>query len=177
MRVVGWSLLCVLLLLLSPLLPRPLCAQGFLAAADKSKLDVPIITPGGAAASTELSAALKDNLGALKRLVTVAEGQGSQEYEAKLRAAAKNRTDLDTAGTGQAYDAVTALLKAYAAAPTPKSGAAVAQLIPKQRFQGVTGPVAFDEFGDRVPHNSSYVKGTFTSKGKLVLGQFLPAPK
>jgi ABC-type branched-subunit amino acid transport system substrate-binding protein len=122
--------------------------------------------------------ALKGNLGALKRLVTVAEGEGSREYEASLRAAVNNSTtDLDTAGTGQAYDAVTALLMAYAAAPAPKKGADVAQLVPKQRFQGVTGPVEFDEVGDLVPHNGSFVKGTFTNKGKLVLGPFLPAPK
>lgn len=150
---------------------------GFLAAADKSRLHVPIIAPGGAAASTELSVALKGNLGALKRLVNVAEGEGSLEYEASLRAAVNNRPDLDTAGTGQAYDAVTSLLKAYAAAPAPKRGAYVAQLIPKQRFQGVTGPVEFDEAGDLVPHNGSYVKGTFTYKGKLVLGPFLPQSK
>lgn len=108
----------------------------FLRAADKAKLDLPILAPGGAAQDSDAVNLLKDNLGLLGRVTLVVEGQGSKEFQARLKAAVNNRDGRDKAVTGHAYDAVNALLKAYAAAPEPKSGVDIAAQVPKQRFEG-----------------------------------------
>jgi ABC-type branched-subunit amino acid transport system substrate-binding protein len=108
---------------------------GFLRAAHKAKLDVPIHS-GDAEASTELPTLLKDDLAALQRVTLTSFSKGSQELLGRLKAAAPKGVDPDPGSSAQAYDAVTAMLKAYAAADAPKSGADVAKQIPKQKFKG-----------------------------------------
>lgn len=110
----------------------------FLRAAHKAKLDVPILS-GDAVASTEVPTLLKDDLGALQRVTLTAFAQGPKELRSKLKEATPKGLDPDLGTSAQAYDAVTAVLKAYTAAAEPKSGADVAKQIPKQKFQGEGG--------------------------------------
>lgn len=107
----------------------------FVRAAHKAKLDVPILS-GDALASRELPTLLKDDLGALQRVTLTAFAQGSKELQSRVKAAASKGVDPDPRTSAQAYDAVVAFLKAYAAAPEPKSGDTIAEQIPKQKFQG-----------------------------------------
>jgi hypothetical protein len=109
---------------------------GYLRAADKLQLNLPIIASGGAAQSSEVISKLKGNFSLLQPVVVVAEWEGTQDFHTRLHNAVQNRTGLDRSTVGHAYDAVVALLKAYAAAPPPKSGAQIQELIPKQRFEG-----------------------------------------
>lgn len=109
---------------------------GFLRAADKAKLNLPVLGPGGAAQADQSNGLLKDNLGLLERVVVVVEAQGSKEFQARLKTAVGNRTGREQPTTGHAYDAITMLLRAYAAAAEPKHGTDIAAKIPGQQFEG-----------------------------------------
>lgn len=67
-----------------------------------------------------------------------------------------------------AYDAVIALLDAYRRAAPPKEGPQILAALQDVRFLGKTGPVSFDEFGDRlfVP-TESYDVGEFDRTGNV----------
>jgi hypothetical protein len=90
-----------------------------------------------------------------------------------------------TAGTGieytpkaaRAYDATTALLTAFAAAAPPKGGPEILEQLQKVRFQGVSGPVAFDEAGDLevAPGAQLYDVIEFDKRGAVVKSAAAPA--
>ncbi|KAF8056017.1 Atf7ip [Scenedesmus sp. PABB004] len=66
--------------------------------------------------------------------------------------------------SAQAYDATDALLRALAAAGPPFAGPAVVAALQKQKFEGMTGPVEFDAFGDLRPHAKAYAWTQFDPK-------------
>eukprot|EP00775_Hariotina_reticulata_P003309 gene3309-3585_t len=69
-----------------------------------------------------------------------------------------------------AYDATVALLKGFKDAAGPKTPTNIGLAIRDEIFEGVTGPVQFDIFGDIVPHAESYVYGQFNrGNGKFEL--------
>lgn len=69
-----------------------------------------------------------------------------------------------------AYDATVALIKGYKDAIGAKTPADVGMALRDEVFEGVTGPVQFDIFGDIVPHAESYVYGQFNqATGKFEL--------
>jgi ABC-type branched-subunit amino acid transport system substrate-binding protein len=110
---------------------------GFLRAADKAKLNLPVIGSGGAAQADQANGLLHDSLGLLERMSVVVEAPSSKEFQARLQAAVGNRTGKEQPTAGHAYDAITLLLRAYAAAAEPKRGAEIAAEIPGQKFEGV----------------------------------------
>ncbi|KAF6261902.1 periplasmic binding protein-like I [Scenedesmus sp. NREL 46B-D3] len=71
------------------------------------------------------------------------------------------------------YDAMTALLQAYAAAQAPKNGPAIVAALQRQNFTGVSGAIAFDRNGDLVATDRTYVFGQLTPKGAVEVEDFI----
>jgi len=110
------------------------CCADFVRAADKAKLDL-LILGGDAIASPFITDAFKDNPGLLKGVTITAFNQGSDDFQAKFKAAAPG-VEYD-GNAAQGYDAMTALLNAYSSTPSPREPRAIAKAIPKQNFIGV----------------------------------------
>lgn len=126
-------------------------------------------------ASPAMADLLKGNTSVLGQLTATSWGMGTPEFVKRFEAAAP-ALEYDSRGaTG--YDAMAALLRAYAATPAPREPSAVAENIVKQVFAGVSGPIAFDKHGDLVPHNDTYITVTWDTKtGKMQPGKSLPLP-
>jgi ABC-type branched-subunit amino acid transport system substrate-binding protein len=75
------------------------------------------------------------------------------------------------AKAAHAYDAAEALIEAYrraSGAGAAADGAALKAELPNVRFEGASGPVAFDEAGDLKFHpDKSYDVLEFTPQGQL----------
>lgn len=144
----------------------------FVRAADKAKLDL-LILGGDAIASPFITDAFKDNPGLLKGVTITAFNQGSDDFQAKFKAAAPG-VEYD-GNAAQGYDAMTALLNAYSSTPSPREPRAIAKAIPKQNFIGVSGAIAFDSKGDMLPNNDTYVQVKFDAKtGAQQMGPSIP---
>lgn len=89
---------------------------------------------GDSAATTDLSALVKDDPSVLKHLTFTMVAKGSKGCQANRTAGSPHAPKVGLAGPS--YDAMTAVLGAYAAARPPKSPPDVAQQLPKQRFKG-----------------------------------------
>jgi hypothetical protein len=100
---------------------------------EKAKLDLPVLS-GDASASTEIPRLLDGKYSPLKHLTIVNFAQGRKEFYQRLNKQSPGLTDEAQAGHG--YDAMVALLRAYAATAGPKTRTEIAQQIPKQRFDG-----------------------------------------
>jgi hypothetical protein len=96
---------------------------------------------GDALATPALISLLPGNASALLRGVTATTwGQGKPSFVERFKAAAPNVVYDSRAATG--YDAMVALLKAYAATAPPRPSTAVAQNIVKQEFDGACAQCA-----------------------------------
>lgn len=105
----------------------------FLREAAAAKLDLPVFG-GDAIASPALTELLQDKPGLLKDVTATAFHQGTDAFKKKF---AEFAPGVEYDGiAAQGYDAMQALLRAYAAAPAPKDPMSVALLIPQQNFTG-----------------------------------------
>jgi hypothetical protein len=77
---------------------------------------------------------LQDKPGLLKDVTLTAFHQGTAEFKKKFAEFAPG-VEYD-GNAAQGYDAMQALLRAYAATPLPKDPPSVARMIPKQNFTG-----------------------------------------
>jgi S-DNA-T family DNA segregation ATPase FtsK/SpoIIIE len=75
---------------------------------------------------------------------------GSPEFAGAFQAYAKSRGIRYTPKAARAYDAAAALLEAYRLAAEPKGGPEILEALARVRFEGKSGPVAFDDNGDLV---------------------------
>jgi hypothetical protein len=107
----------------------------FLRGLEKVKLELPILS-GDAAASTDIPRLLDGKYSPLKHLTIVDFAQGRKDFYERLNKQSLGLTDEAQAGHG--YDAMVALLRAYAAAAAagPNGRTEISQQIPKQRFDG-----------------------------------------
>lgn len=146
----------------------------FLRAAAAAKLDLPILG-GDAIASPTTTDLLRDSPGLLKNVHITAFAQGSPAFQKKF---AEVNPGLEYDGNAaQGYDAMHALLRAYMDAPAPKEPQDIASQITKQKFKGVSGPIAFDSKGDLIPHDGVYITITFDPKtGQMVFGDSINLP-
>jgi ABC-type branched-subunit amino acid transport system substrate-binding protein len=120
---------------LSALLPRSLASPAeFLREAAAVKLDLPVLG-GDAIASPALTELLQDKPELLKSVTATAFHQGTDAFKKRFAEFALG-VEYD-GNAAQAYDAMQALLRAYAAAPAPKDSPSLARLIPKQNFTGL----------------------------------------
>jgi ABC-type branched-subunit amino acid transport system substrate-binding protein len=105
----------------------------FLRAADNQKLELPLFA-GDALADSMMVALLKDQPTALKNLSVTTVNKGKNPFIRRFRAAFPSVMYGSFAAQG--YDAMVALLRAYAAAPPPRDGVALAQELQQLEFEG-----------------------------------------
>lgn len=108
-------------------------AAGFLKAAENQDLGLKIFS-GDALADPMMVNLLRDQPSALKDLSVTTVNKGKNPFIKKFRATFPHVTYGSFAA--QAYDAMVALLRAYAAAAPPKDGPAIAKQLGRERFQG-----------------------------------------
>jgi hypothetical protein len=128
---------------LCPHAPIPPCCQqlcpphpasaGFLKAAENQDLGLKIFS-GDALADPMMVSLLRDQPSALKDLSVTTVNKGKNPFIKKFRATFPHVTYGSFAA--QAYDAMVALLRAYAAAAPPKDGPAIAKQLGRERFEG-----------------------------------------
>jgi hypothetical protein len=144
-------------------------AQEFLRNATKENIDLPIFAGDGIAEST-LFTSLPGDKSILKRMVLTGFNPGQEQFRARFANFTNNT--VYHAAAAHAFDATRAFIRAYQAAETPKSGTEILRQLQKEKFDGMSGFVEFDQYGDRVPSDTSYVTNTFDMKtGKLVYGE------
>eukprot|EP00775_Hariotina_reticulata_P003097 gene3097-3376_t len=143
-------------------------ATGFLSNAAKEKLDLPVFAGDGLADAT-LFTALQGSTSILQRMVLTGFNPGLEQFQARFANFTNNT--LYHAAAAHAFDATEALVRAYKAAAAPKDGTEILRQLQKERFDGVSGFVEFDQYGDRIPSDTSYVTNRFDMKtGKLLYG-------
>lgn len=104
----------------------------------KAKLDLPIVS-GDASATPDVGVRLRDNPALLKPLTATTDTHGTPEFQEAFETAAPPAIRAFKQYTPQAYDAMTAVLKAYedaertTAAPSP---ADITQQLFQQKFEG-----------------------------------------
>lgn len=142
---------------------------GLLKDAAAAKLALPLYG-GDGVADTGLLQAVAGSPSAIANLTATGFSPGTPAFKAAFAAANGNGTAYHAAAaTG--YDAMVALLRAYEAAAPPKAGPELAAQLHDTKFDGVTGSVVFDQVGDRVPSDDTYVATRFNvSSGELAFG-------
>ncbi|KAF6234464.1 periplasmic binding protein-like I [Scenedesmus sp. NREL 46B-D3] len=147
-------------------------AADFLVAAKAANISLPIFA-GDALSDYMLYEQLAGRPSLINTFTSTSVSPGSREFvQAYSSFTGSDPSTNYQAFAAHAYDAVTALLRAYQAAAAPKDGAAVKAQLDKLDFQGVGGRVQFDAFGDLVPDNQTYVAVKFnsTSGARMVQG-------
>lgn len=129
-------------------------AAAFARAAHADKLGLRIVS-GDALAEPAFAAMLRDNPAVIADLAATSPWPGKPAFVEQFKAATDGA--YFSAFTARAYDAMTALLRAYRDAAPPRAGRDIVAQLHKQRFDGASGPVEFDAFGDRVPGPKSFV--------------------
>lgn len=124
-----------------PALPTS-CFAAFLKAAENNDLGLKIFG-GDALADPMMVTLLKDQPSALKALSVTTVNKGKNPFIRRFRAAFPDVTYGSFAAQG--YDAMVALMKAYADAAPPKDGAELANQLRQQQFEGGYGA---DDAGD-----------------------------
>jgi branched-chain amino acid transport system substrate-binding protein len=93
---------------------------------------------------------------------------GSPEFVEAFNEFTKGKGIEYNAKAAHAYDAAVALMEAYRRAPQTKEGPAILAELANVRFQGKSGPIAFDEYGDlKYDPVSSYNVLEFDKAGGL----------
>ncbi len=93
---------------------------------------------------------------------------GSPEFVAAFKEFTKGKGIPYSSKAAHAYDAALALMDAYRRAAEPKDGPQLLAELAATRFQGKSGPVAFDEFGDlKFDPAVSYQTVEFDKAGQL----------
>eukprot|EP00775_Hariotina_reticulata_P012157 gene12157-12295_t len=139
----------------------------FLKAAAAGGLRVPLYSGDGLAEPLLLKYLDNASLPVLGQLTVTELCRGPPSFEALYTNYTKGAPFYNSAAL--AYDATRALLAAYLAAPAPKDGHSVIQQLGNVTFDGLTGPVAFDQYGDRVPNRQTYRYRTFDVKKKRLV--------
>eukprot|EP00775_Hariotina_reticulata_P012158 gene12158-12296_t len=142
-------------------------AVAFLKAAAAGGLRVPLYSGDGLAEPLLLKYLDNASLPVLGQLTVTELSRGPPSFEALYTNYTKGAPFYNSAAL--AYDATRALLAAYLAAPAPKDGRSVIQQLGNVTFDGLTGPVAFDQYGDRVPNRQTYRYRTFDVKNKRLV--------
>jgi ABC-type branched-subunit amino acid transport system substrate-binding protein len=93
---------------------------------------------------------------------------GTPKFVAAFNEFVKGKNISYVAKAAHAFDAAEALIEARRRAAERRAGAAIAAELPNVRFEGASGPVAFDEAGDlKFSPDKSYDVLEFTPKGQL----------
>eukprot|EP00775_Hariotina_reticulata_P002127 gene2127-2446_t len=93
-------------------------------------------------------------------LVTTSPSFGSDAFIQQFRNFTNDKQPYSYQAS-HAYDAMVALMRAFKAAAAPKDGPAIKAALQQQKFEGVSGPIEFDKYGDLVPQNKTYVYSRF----------------
>eukprot|EP00878_Enallax_costatus_P044940 GHUV01053737.1.p1 GENE.GHUV01053737.1~~GHUV01053737.1.p1 ORF type:complete len:309 (+),score=77.77 GHUV01053737.1:765-1691(+) len=133
----------------------------FLVDAKAAKLDNLKYFGGDAIADYTLIYNIGQRPSVLANLTVTSVAPGSMQFVDRFKKFANTKTYNPYAA--RAYDAMDALLRAYKVAGAPKNGTMIIQQLSKQKFQGVSGMVAFDQYGDAVPSNQSYAYITWNA--------------
>ena len=92
---------------------------------------------------------------------------GSPEFVAAFKEFTKGKIPYSSKAA-HAYDAAWALMEAYRRAAEPKDGPQILAELASVKFQGKSGPIAFDEFGDlKFDPATSYVVTEFDKTGNV----------
>lgn len=76
------------------------------------------------------------------------------------------------AKAAHAYDAIWALFEAYRRAPDPKAGPQIMAQLAGVTFPGVSGPIAFDDYGDLAyDPRTSYDVAEFKKDGSIAVSE------
>jgi ABC-type branched-subunit amino acid transport system substrate-binding protein len=123
----------LLLLCLLPILWVLSCSAAFVKAAENNDLGLKIFS-GDALADPMMVTLLKDQPSALKDLSVTTVNKGKNPFIRRFRDMFPNVTYGSFAAQG--YDAMVALLKAYAAAAPSRDGQDLADQLQRQQFEG-----------------------------------------
>lgn len=95
---------------------------------------------------------------------------GTPEFQAAFKDYVQGKNISYVAKAAHAYDATAALLDAYRRADDPKDGPQVAAALANVRFQGKSGPIGFDEYGDlKYDPATSYDVSEFQPDGSVAV--------
>jgi ABC-type branched-subunit amino acid transport system substrate-binding protein len=93
---------------------------------------------------------------------------GDEEFQAAFKEFTAGKNVSYVAKAAHAYDAAVALMEAFRRAPEPKDGPAVLAELGSVKFNGKSGPIAFDEYGDLAYDPvSSYDVAEFDKDGQV----------
>ncbi|WIA43947.1 hypothetical protein OEZ86_010340 [Tetradesmus obliquus] len=148
----------------------------FLVAAKAANLGMQLYG-GDSSANPELVEKIGARPSALSNFTVVAPFPGSAAFQQRfadlIKQGSADPLAAQSVYAARGYDAMTALLQAYAAAQGPKDGPAIVAALQRQNFTGVSGAVAFDKNGDLVATDKTYVFGQHTAKGGISVEGFV----
>lgn len=148
----------------------------FLVAAKAANLGMQLYG-GDSSANPELVEKIGARPSALSNFTVVAPFPGSAAFQQRfadlIKQGSADPLAAQSVYAARGYDAMAALMQAYAAAQAPKDGPAIVAALQRQNFTGVSGAVAFDKNGDLVATDKTYVFGQHTAKGGISVEGFV----